>query len=396
MMPKRLMWKRSNNRIILSFKFKAIVFLWLAMVLLHCSHQRRIVIDHQLQPLLPLDIQAPVAENKRPFADSMRSSSVMSMVAVGDLMMGSWIIDHVRQKGVDYPFDSTRMVLQKADIAIANLEAPLSRGGRRFRDKTYTFKVPPDFCRGIANAGIDVVTLANNHILDFGCQGLHNTTAVLDSHKIAYCGAGINDSAACSVSYVEKNGAVFAFLGFSFTYPLEFWAGPDRCGTCHPSEAQMRDLIYESAARSDFIVVSFHWGQEKRQTPKPYQSYFARRAIDFGADVVLGHHPHVLQGIEIYRNKPIAYSLGNYIFGSYSYTARTSVILRLYMSRDQLIYARLYPIDVYNPVVQFQPRLLRGKKRKEVLQHLNKLSAKLNQGRNIIDLSGFIDLRPFL
>ncbi len=398
MISKKLMWKRLKNSSGPAFcriPFFKIFFLFSLVMVMSCARHHDLIIIHSSEDLLPLKAATALSDNKRLFVDSMTKRKAVSVAATGDLMMGSWVIDLVEEKGFDYPFDSTRSLFRHSDISIANLEAPLTHKGSRFENKTFTFKVPPDFIRGIDNAGINVVNLANNHIVDYGCEGLSSTIAVLEDFDVAYCGAGADDTLACRATFLERGGIRFAFLGFSFTYPLDFWAKSDRCGTCHPTEAQMRELIYDCEERADIVVVSFHWGQEKRSTPKSYQIFFARRAIDFGADLVLGHHPHVLQGVEIYRNRLIAYSLGNYIFGSFSYTSRTSMILRVFVDEFGLVYARIYPINVYNSAVQFQPRLLRGEQRERVLRDLNKISTDLNQGKTIVDMDGFIAIDPF-
>lgn len=315
-------------------------------------------------------------------------SPLVRITGVGDLMMGSWVVSVLERKGAGYPFDSTRTVIERADIAIANLEAPFTRESEAFPDKKYTFKVPPRYAEGVSGSGFDVVNLANNHMLDYGCRGLKTTLETLSAHSIAAVGAGPHRSAACAPVYLERQGMTIAFFGFSFTFPREFWARPARCGTCHPGESLMQDLIGEAREKADLVVVSFHWGQEKRTTPKPYQIYFAQRAIDSGADLVLGHHPHVLQGLQWYRGKLIAYSLGNYAFGSYSETARTSMILEVNLAPEHTLYGRVIPISVYNQQVDFQPRILRGAERYQVIQQLNDWSAELNEGRILIEPDG--------
>jgi poly-gamma-glutamate capsule biosynthesis protein CapA/YwtB (metallophosphatase superfamily) len=315
-------------------------------------------------------------------------SPLITICAVGDLMMSSWIIDVVKENGVDFPFDSTRFLLKKGDITIANLEAPLTETGSAYKDKTFTFKVPPSFIDGIKRSGIDVVTLANNHILDFGIQGLSNTITILDSNNIKHIGAGKNRSFACAPTIVDFYGIKVGFLGFSMTYPKEFWAKKNSWGTCYPDEALLYRVISESEKNADLTVVSFHWGAEKRETPKDYQTFFARKAIDFGADLVLGHHPHVLQGLELYKNKLIAYSLGNYVFGSYSNNAKDSIVLEAELTLNGLLSAKVYPISVFNATVNFQPVLHKGKKLKAVLDHLNEISKDLNGNQNILSKSG--------
>ena len=390
-MLKSSMKKRAKNKLMhaqLSKKINAgAVNLALAfLILIHAS-----LFAQQVQPVpildpgniarYPLFQQMPLIQQEMP---------MVTIAAVGDLMMSSWIIDYVNEMGVDYPFDSTRTILASADIAIANLEAPLTAEGERFEDKKYTFKVPPHFVEGIAGAGFDVVTMANNHIVDYGCQGVMSTIDILNGAGIKSCGAGENRRQACSPTFIDVNNVRIAFVGFSMTFPDEFWATADTCGTCYPTEDLLARVISECERQADFTVASFHWGAEKHTEPRQYQINFGRRAIDFGADLVLGHHPHVLQGLELYKNKLIAYSLGNYVFASYSNVARTSLILKTKIDADGLILAKLIPINVHNASINFQPNLLKGRAKRAVLDELNMLSTNLNDGKTIIDSDGYI------
>lgn len=304
-------------------------------------------------------------------------------------MMGSWIVGVLRQRGYDYPFDSTRTQLQVTDFAIANLEAPFTSGGVKFKKK-YNFKVPVEFAVGIKNAGIDIVTLANNHSLDYGCEGLFSTITTLDSVGVAHCGAGANRAQACRATILQKSGLRVAFVGFSMTFPEEFWASSTSCGTCYPSENSLATIVQQCEQQADLTVVSFHWGAERRREPKEYQKVFAHIAIDNGADLVIGHHPHVLQGLEIYKNRLIAYSLGNYVFGSYVDYVRHSAMLKIYISPQRLIFADVVPISVYNAKIEFQPKILRGRERATVIAELVELSQPLNNGLSIIDKKGHI------
>ncbi len=368
---------------------------WSALVIIFvtamgCSHRPSLPPPEKLPAPARIDIEPQTRIREKRTELGKRPLPLVSISAVGDLMLSSHVIGFIRRNGVDYPFDSTRSFIATADIAIANLEAPFSDSGKRFVDKTFTFKVPPDFAAGIKNAGFDVVTCANNHIVDYGCEGLENTLATLDSAGIKYCGAGNNVFQACAETVIDHFGVRVAFLGYSLTYPQAFWATASRCGTCYPTEQRLIDGIKTAQKNADLVVVSFHWGGEKRIYPKTYQTHFARLAVDQGADLVLGHHPHVLQGIEIYKGRLIAYSLGNYAFGSYSHNSRDSVCLKVFISPTGLIYARLLPISVYNYKVHFQPRPLRGEQFSAVIQHLNKISAGFNGGKNIVSADGTI------
>lgn len=314
----------------------------------------------------------------------------LKITAVGDLMMSSWIIDLVSEHGVDFPFDSTRTWIESADVAIANLEAPFTTSTNKFPDKRFTFKVPPEFVDGVVNAGFDVVTLANNHIADYGCEGIQESIATLQAAGIQFCGAGATVHEACAPTFLYRNGLRIAFVGFSMTYPDEFWATQSRCGTCYPTPERLFEVINECERLADVTVASFHWGAEKHTKPREYQIKYARMAIDYGADLVLGHHPHVLQGMELYKDKLIAYSLGNYVFASFSNSARTSVVLRTMLTPEGLIMARVIPINVHNATVNFQPVEFRGGFKTKVIQELNAISKSLNNGQLIIDDEGYI------
>ena len=357
-----------------------------------CTIQTPFISAQEIPEKLFIEMELKDGRSKRMKNMDFRPLDIVEISAVGDLMMGSWVVDLVTKHSVDYPFDSTRSLLKSSDIAIANLEAPLTASGEKFENKTYTFKVPPMFAKGIKNAGIDIVTLANNHIVDFGCEGLRNTINSLDSEQIQHCGAGADKSDACQPVYIEHAGIRVAFISFSMTFPDEFWASNSSCGTCYPTEALLEQLVKTCNDSAGLTVVSFHWGAEKRTTPKDYQIFFAHKAIDLGADLVLGHHPHVLQGLELYKGKLIAYSLGNYVFGSFSRFAKTSIVLQALISPHNLLNARIWPISVDNYKVQFQPRQLRNEQAAAVIENLNELSRPLNGGQDIIGKDGCLVL----
>jgi len=322
-------------------------------------------------------------------ARSIKSNPGISLAAVGDVMLGSWVIPVLAEHGADYPFKKTYRYLETADVAIANLEAPFTEDTVAF-EKKFNFKVPPKYAMGLLSGGFDVVTLANNHIMDFGEGGLLSTIQTLDRIGIKHCGAGQDLHEAHQPAVIESKGKKIAFFGYSMTFPTEFYARKDSSGTAYPEPELMQHALEVWENFVDFTVVSFHWSAEKRDTPKDYQTYFAHLAIDSGADLILGHHPHVLQGIELYKNRLIAYSLGNFAFGSYSKNAVDSIILKAYLNDDGLQYAQCIPINVDNREIEFQPALLNGKRKEAVLSNLSKLSLDLNNGRNILDDSGII------
>ncbi len=379
-------------------------FLPLAVFILGCAKRAPLVM-----PPPPVEPLRTLAAAKSDFAHPRLVNSSkelgknpgVSLVAVGDVMLGTWVTSYLDSSGATYPFEPTRHILEAADFAIANLEAPFTDRGEPVKDKTFTFRVPPKHAAGLKESGFDILHLANNHILDYGPEGLFDTITTLDSLALTHVGAGENIAAAFAPAILERDGLDgkklrLGFLGFSMTHPEEFYAGKTNPGTAFPFYERYIAALDSLAPKVDIMVVSFHWGAEKMVTPKAYQIEMAHLAIDRGADIVLGHHPHVLQGLELYRPRPdarpglIAYSLGNFAFGSYSRSSRTSIILKCVLDNEGVLYARCIPINVFNDEVNGQPRLLQDEAATAVIDSLNAISRHLNNGKNLISAEGFI------
>jgi poly-gamma-glutamate capsule biosynthesis protein CapA/YwtB (metallophosphatase superfamily) len=313
----------------------------------------------------------------------------IQLVAAGDIMLDSWIEQVVRDQGWHYPFVHLDSILNTADLVFANLEAPFGRQDSAY-PKTYTFQVEPEMVQVLTAGKINMVSLANNHILDFGAGALKETMQLLDAHRIKYSGAGNNLWEARQPARFEIKGKKVAVACYSLTFPEEFWATDSTAGTCFPSHTFFYQDIRRFKEENDVLVISFHWGGELLTAPKEYQVDLAHRAIDAGADLILGHHPHVIQGLEIYKGKLIAYSLGNYIFGSYSDKATRSMLLRLSYSVDSFEQCTIIPIDVHNRFVEFQPRLLKDADKINFFNELIGLSQELNNQPLVINSAGEI------
>ena len=201
--------------------------------------------------------------------------------------------------GHDYFFKNVKSILEEDDVTFANLEGTFTTSNDR-QDKQYAFKGDPDYTEILTDGSVEVVTLANNHSGDYGEQGLADTETALEEAGIDYC---IGDT----ITVKEVNGVKIAFIGIFVNY------GTD------DSENQLRsDIENVKKQGAELIITAFHWGSEKATQPDETQQSLAHIAIDCGADLVVGHHPHVLQGIEKYNGKYIAYSLGNFCFGGNS------------------------------------------------------------------------------
>jgi poly-gamma-glutamate synthesis protein (capsule biosynthesis protein) len=297
------------------------------------------------------------------------------LTVVGDIMLAGNASATLSRQGYDYPFAATAAILRGSDIAVGNLETPIARKGMEFTGKKYRFKADPKAAAAIRKAGFSVLTLANNHIMDFGAQGLTETRQHLKKEQLLFTGAGRNLAEARLPALVEKNGRKIAFLAYSLTHPAEFYAGPAKPGAAPGYPHVFLEDIKKAKSRAEYVVVSFHWGAECATSPKSYQVNVARMAVDAGADVVVGHHPHVLQGIERYKGRLILYSLGNYAFCSMSRKADTSVMARIVLDRG-VREVELFPLNVKNAEVRYQPALLKGARGKKVIAHLQELSGQ--------------------
>lgn len=319
-------------------------------------------------------------------------NSDITIIATGDTMLGSWAQQVMIDSGYAYPFGRIQTHTESADIFFTNLEAPFGKTGKPF-DKKFTFQVKPDLVKVLSAGGINLVSLANNHTMDFGLPSLLETTTLLDEQQIQYAGAGRNLQEARRPAMMVIKGRKIGFLSYSLTFPEEFWASDTSAGTCFPYAEFVFGDVARLAQESDFVIVSCHWGQELLDTPKPYQIKLAHQLIDKGADLVLGHHPHIIQGMEIYKGKLIAYSLGNFIFGSYSESARDSYLLKVtLLEGSKETKAQVIPISVYNKAVEFRPELLSGAEQESFFRKLKTLSSELNNDSFVISSEGYVTI----
>lgn len=271
----------------------------------------------------------------------MTADGMTRLVAVGDWFRMSRIPDEVRSRP---EVAAALRELRTADIAFANLEAPLTTRGVP-AEKVTVIRAHPDLVEDLLAADIDIVSTANNHMLDFGLDGLADTLATLERAGIKQVGAGPNLDAARSTEVLEGPGATVGFLAFASTLPQGYAAAEQRPGIApiHATAALVVELriaqdqpgmpppvmtfalqtdlqatvgsVRNLKARSDFVVVSAHWGVSGQDELADYQLEVGHALIDAGADMILGHHAHRLHAVEFYCGKPIFYSLGNFLFG---------------------------------------------------------------------------------
>jgi poly-gamma-glutamate synthesis protein (capsule biosynthesis protein) len=252
---------------------------------------------------------------------------------------------------MDYPFDKMKW-FGEADVSMVNLENPITMRGQKV-PKEFNFRMHPAFCQVLLNGGVDVVTLANNHVMDYGDQGVFDTVHYLDSVGIKHVGAGANLNEARKSVIISVKGKKIGFLAY-FGGGL-YAATAKRAGTAPRKENLIVEDVRKLRNEVDFVVVNFHWSEEMRNFPNEEQQRLAHRTIDAGADLIIGHHPHVLQGIEKYRHGIIAHSLGNFIFGGNSRREYDTIVLQITIQAEQVI-PTVIPIHVH----EWQPYRLEG------------------------------------
>ena len=309
-------------------------------------------------------------------ASDQQPREEITIAAVGDIMLGGRAAPFLKQFGPDYPFRDVMPFLRAADLVAGNLESPISTRGVAVQNKKFTLRAEPLAAQALKAAGVRVVSLANNHAMDFGPLALKDTLDALSESDILFAGAGMDLNEARAPAIVKVRGKTLAFLAYSLTFPLEFFASARRPGTAPGYADFVKADIEKVRPRADLVVVSFHWGAELLTAAKDYQIDLGRRAIDWGADLVLGHHPHVLQEIEVYKGRLIAYSLGNFVFGSESNRTNESMILLLTFRDRSLVKAEAVPIDVNNYRVRYQPKVLSGSAADELIDRINAASAR--------------------
>jgi poly-gamma-glutamate capsule biosynthesis protein CapA/YwtB (metallophosphatase superfamily) len=302
------------------------------------------------------------------------------------VIFSSSVEAQMKKNGYDYPYTFVKDYLQKADYTIANLETPITVRGE-IQKKDYVYRGSPLALPPFKDAGVDLVNLANNHVLDYGKEGLLDTFDELNKADIKYIGAGKDAAEAYSPVIVEKQGIKIAFLGFSRVVPEASW----KAGINHPGVAETYnytvpvEAIQKARQQADLVVVIGHWGVERTDNPDKYQTELAHRYIDAGADLIVASHPHVLQGFENYKGKWIAYSLGNFIFtvNEVQKTLET-VILQATCSKEKRCDLDLVPIQ--NKVAQ--PEVMVKEKAVKLFERLSQISfqAKVNEAGRVVPL----------
>lgn len=285
-----------------------------------------------------------------PIKKEVQSKDIFINLA-GDISFSREIANKINKYGVDYPFEKTKDILAEADITIGNLESPFTAGAPDISAGSMTFGAKIEAVKALQGAGFDAMNLANNHFSNQGKVGMLLTFDTLSSNNIGYFGAGRNFSEAHE-PYIKKiNDFRIAFLGYSDSdvLPANSIATETNPGLAVMDIEQLKIDVLNTKKQADLTLVSMHSGTEYTPYPNNRQKEFARAAIDAGADMVFGHHPHVVQGTEIYKDKTIIYSLGNFVFDQpWSRETQQGLIAKLKFTGKKLETMNLIPVRIYN------------------------------------------------
>lgn len=306
------------------------------------------------------------------YPDDINSKTKVTISAIGDCTLGSdesyskygTFDDEFKKHNYDYGyfFENVRDILDKDDLTIANLETTLTTSTKK-ADKQYAFKGDPSYAKILKEGSVEAVNIANNHTFDYLRTGFDDTLKALDREGIGYFGYGYK-------YYKTVKGIKIGVLGYT---------GYD---SSIATKNQIKKDIMQMRPQVNILIVSFHWGEENKYYPNKIQKDLGHFAIDQGADLVIGHHPHVIQGIEKYKDKFIVYSLGNFSFGGNRNPAdKDSFIFQetfIFNKSGELTGTEknIIPVSVSSLKDRndFKPTILTGKERNRVLEKIETLS----------------------
>ena len=310
----------------------------------------------------------------------MMSSPSIQFSAVGDISLGDHPLcagigtqSKINNKTPDYPFNKIRNELHKAEILFGNLECTLSEAGKNPLDyHSVQMRGSPSNLSGLINAGFNIMNMANNHSMQHGETPFIETVKMLEKNNIKPCGVNFKNFRKGIPVTLTVNEITVSFIGYSLR-PRQYFES-------HPlySEGYIDEItkdIQNIRDKTDVLIISLHWGDEFIERPSPEEIMLARNIIDAGADLILGHHPHVVRGIEKYNNGYIVYSLGNFVCDMlWDDSLRESFIFSCSLSKDGIKNIQITPVFINK---NFQPEVLTGKAADLLIKKINKLSHEL-------------------
>lgn len=299
-------------------------------------------------------------------------TGIVTFLAAGDVMLDRGVKARMKKSGDRYPFRDVSVFIKKHDLAFCNFEGPISKNGKK-KPKKFAFRFDPSLSKGLKASGFNMFSLANNHTLDYGGRALRDTLDFMEENGYFYAGAGRDQKSAGEIKYREINGIKFAFISnLDMFLSSEDKDAPQAFERCKIGE--MADKIKEADNNADYVLVSFHWGAEYKNYPGKRQKEYARACVDAGADLVIGHHPHVMQGIETYKGKTILYSLGNFIFDQTKLATNEAMVFSCTFTRQGIQDKRLLPLKI----IRGRPKIASGAEARALNKKIEAYSKNFN------------------
>lgn len=299
--------------------------------------------------------------------DPSLNNSKIVLAAVGDIMLSRGVEQKmIARKDWKYPFLPTASITNGADIAFGNLETTII-AGKIIPSGSFTFRTDPKALEGLSLAGFDVLSLANNHMMNFGLKGLESTLQNLDGAGIGHIGAGLRREQIYAPVVKETKGTKFGFLAYTYAQE-QVSSNGDIYGTAYADTAKMKAQVTELRKSVDVVVVSMHIGTEYEAQPNAAQKNFARTAVDAGASLIVGHHPHTVETFEKYNDGYIIYSLGNFVFDQmWSEETRLGAIAKVTFENKKISGIEFVPVKIFD---YSQPQILTGAQAEMILKRL--------------------------
>lgn len=348
----------------------SIVILAVGVLSLGCfyflfSPSNSFVISSNIVPKPDLSKSAADNINGQLAAENKNS---ITLLAVGDIMLSR----NVEQKMIakndwKYPFEKTSDITSSADLTFGNLETTILKGDA-VKSGSFYFRTDPKAVEGLQSAGFDVLSLANNHMMNFSREGIDSTIKNLDAAGISHAGAGLSEDAIYQPVIREVKGIKFGFLAYSYSNDEVTDKKGGIYGVAEMDVEKMKTQVASLRKIADVVVVSMHAGTEYATEPSGAQVKFARAAVDAGADLVIGHHPHVVETFEKYKSGYIIYSLGNFVFDQmFSDETRLGTMAKITFDGNKIAKVDFIPIKIFDYA---QPAVADGSGAEKILGRL--------------------------
>lgn len=356
--------------------------------------------DSSLEKNLPISKNKLQGVQQEQDKEENREDKKINVKAIGDVMLARGVAYHT--KG-DYtlPFKETATFLKDADITFANLECTLSTKGEKLVNKGIWLRAEPKAVEGLKYIDADIVNIANNHILDYNDPAMFETMEMLEKHDIKHIGTGKNIDEARKPAIMEVRNVEVGFLAYTDLYQygfgipgtnkLRYFEAKENIAGVAPLKYELiREDIQKLRDQVDLVAVSLHWGVEDSHHVPPEQRELAHKMIEDGADMILGHHPHVLQGIEIYKGKPIIYSMGNFIFDQNHKANNESMIVDMDFQNGKVSRLEVIPLQI---VGKKQTVFAKRQEAAHIMGYLRELSQQLDAEVEIKENKLVFDVR---